>query len=79
MGMLTRIGSVLNSAKLQKAQTAGTPQALYAAEADALNDYSIIPIAHIPEGFSRSAIVHDWSMTRWGELRLGDLWIEGAK
>ena len=76
---LTRIGSILNSARLQKAQTAGTPQALYAAEADALNDYSIIPIAHIPEAFSRSAIVHDWSMTRWGELRLGDLWIEGAK
>ena len=76
---LTRIGSILNSAKLQKAQTATTAQALYAAEADALNDYSIIPIAHVPEEYTRAAIVHDWSITPWGELRLGDLWIEGSK
>jgi peptide/nickel transport system substrate-binding protein len=76
---LSRIGSALNSAKLQKAQTAGTAQALYAIEGDALSDYSIIPIAHLPEAYSRAATVHDWSMARWEELKLGKLWIEVAK
>ena len=76
---LTRIASILNVAKLQKAETATTPEALYAVEGDALKDYSIIPIAHIPEAYSRAAIVHDWSITRWGDIRLADLWIEVAK
>lgn len=76
---LTRIGSILNLAKLQRAQTATTAETLYAVEGDALKDYSLIPIAHIPEAYSRTPIVHDWTMTRWGDIRLADLWIEAAK
>jgi hypothetical protein len=44
-----------------------------------LKDYSVIPIAHIPEAYNRAPVVHDWSMTRWGEVKLADLWIEAGK
>jgi peptide/nickel transport system substrate-binding protein len=76
---LTRIGSILNLAKLQKGQTATTADTLFAIESDALKDYSIIPIAYLPEAFNRAQTVHDWSMTRWGDMKLGDLWVEVAK
>lgn len=76
---LTRVGTILNLAKLQKAETATTANAMYAVESDALKEYSIIPIAHISEAYNRAPIVHDWFITRWGEIRLADLWIEGAK
>lgn len=76
---LTRIGSILNLATLQKAQTAATAELMYAVESDALKDYSVIPIAHIPEAYNRAPVVHDWSMTRWGEVKLADLWIEATK
>jgi len=76
---LTRIGNTLNLAALQKAQTAATADATYAVESDALKDFSTIPIAHLPEAFSHAPTVHDWSITRWGEIKLADLWIEAGK
>ncbi|PYY17872.1 MAG: hypothetical protein DMG61_01635 [Acidobacteria bacterium] len=76
---LTRIGTILNLSKLQKAQTSSTAETIYAVESDALKDYSIIPIAHIAETYNRAPIVHDWSITRWGDIRLAELWIEAAK
>ncbi|PYX97096.1 MAG: hypothetical protein DMG62_02540 [Acidobacteria bacterium] len=76
---LTRIGTILNLPKLQKAETTTTLEAMYAIESDALKDYSLVPIAHIPEAYSRAPIVHDWFVTRWGDIRLADLWVESAK
>ena len=76
---LARVGSILNLANLQQGQTATTAQARFAIEGAVLKDYSIIPIAHLPEAYNRAPTVHDWSMTRWGDVRLAELWIEGAK
>ena len=52
---------------------------MFASEGAALKDNSIIPIAHLPEAYNRAQTVHDWSMTRWGDVRLAELWIEGGK
>lgn len=76
---LARIGNILNLGTLQKALTATTSDSMYAVESDSLKDYSIVPIAHLPEAFNHAGSVHDWSMTRWGEIKLADLWIEAGK
>ena len=76
---LSKIGSVLNLPKLQAAQSAATPAAMFAVESDALKDFSIIPIAHVPEAYIRASNVHDWSMTSWGDIELADMWIEAPK
>lgn len=73
------IGAALNLPQLQKAQSASSAEVLYGIESDALKDYSIIPIAHIPESFTVVPSVHDWTMTRWGEISFGTLWIEASK
>ena len=76
---LSKIGSTLNLPKLQAAQSAAAPEAMFAVESDALKDFSIIPIAHVPEAYLRATNVHDWSMMSWGEIKLADLWIEAAR
>jgi len=76
---LARIADVLNLSKLRKAQTAAGAEALYGVEGDALKDYLIVPIAHIPESYSVAPAVHDLTITRWGEIRLGNSWVEAAK
>jgi ABC-type transport system substrate-binding protein len=76
---LSNMGSILNLPKLQAAQTPATPEAMFAVESDALKDYSIIPVAYVPEAYIRASTVHDWSMTRWGDIGLADLWIEAPK
>jgi len=76
---LTRIGSTLNLPKLQAAQSAATPEAMFAVESDALKDFSIIPIAHVPEAYLRATNVHDWSMTSWGDIKLADMWMEATR
>lgn len=76
---LSRMGSILNFPKLQAAQATTTPEAMFAVESDTLKDYSIIPIAYVPEAYIRASTVHDWSLTRWGDIALADLWIEAPK
>ena len=76
---LDRIGDILSVAKLQKAQTTAGAEALYAIESDTLQDSSIIPIAHIPEVYSWAPAVHDWVVTRWGKIDLGNVWMEPSR
>ena len=76
---LDRIGDILSVAKLQKAQTTAGAEALYAIESDTLQDSSIIPIAHIPEVYSWAPAVHDWVVTRWAKIDLGNVWMEPSR
>lgn len=75
---LARIGETLGIASLQKIAKDQSIDGLYHAESDALKDYTIIPIAHVPEAFSIIPGLHDWAVTPWGSLRLEDLWLEAA-
>lgn len=76
---LVSLGSALRLASLQKAQAEESAESLYSIENDALKDYSVIPIAQVPEGFSVATTVHDWKMTRWGEVNWGNVWLEAPK
>jgi MarR-like DNA-binding transcriptional regulator SgrR of sgrS sRNA len=75
---LAGLAGALRLPALQKAQTTMAAEALYAIESDALKDYFIIPIAHIPQALTVVG-VHDWKMNRWGEVNWGNVWIEVPK
>jgi MarR-like DNA-binding transcriptional regulator SgrR of sgrS sRNA len=75
---LMTLGGALRLPALQKAQAENSAEALYTLESDALKDYAVIPIAHIPEAFTAVG-VHDWQVNRWGAVNWGDLWMEAPK
>lgn len=75
---LVRIGEQLGIASLQKLASGQSIDGLYQAERDALKDYTVIPIAHLPEAFTFVPTLHDWTIAPWGNLHLEDLWIEAA-
>jgi hypothetical protein len=76
---LSDLGTVLRIPSLEKAQAATSADVLFTRESDVLEDHSVIPIAQIPEAFAVSPAVHDWKMTRWGNVDWGDLWLEVSK
>ena len=73
---LAAIGDALDSPTLQRARSATNADQLFAIENDALKDFSIVPIAHVPESFSIAPAVHDWSLGIAGSIDLGNLWME---
>ena len=55
------------------------PEALYAAEQALLEGFRVIPLFHLPHTFGVGGRVHVWmapAVTRLGEWRLGDVWVE---
>jgi len=55
---------------------ASDPESLYAAERAALTDFRIVPIAHESEDWGLGATLRDWMATRWGDVRLEDVWFD---
>lgn len=76
---LASIGDALDNATLERARSATNADQLFAVENDALKDFSIIPIAHLPESFSVTPAVHDWMLGIAGSIDLGNLWLEAPR
>jgi hypothetical protein len=55
---------------------ASDPESLYAAERAALTDFRVVPIAHESEKWGLGATLRDWMATRWGDVRLEDVWLD---
>ena len=64
---------------LEKPLVGTSADVLFTRESETLEDHPVIPIAQVPEAFSVSPMVHDWKMTRWGDVDWGDLWMEVPK
>ena len=52
---------------------------LYDLERRALDDFRIIPIAHVSELVWVNANVHNWQQLPQGDWKLDELWVEGTK
>ena len=76
---LKSLGEVLDNSGLEQAGSGGAADNLYTLESDALKDYSIIPLAQIPEAFVLAPAVHDWKINLAGNVDLGSVWIEATK
>ena len=73
---LIELSDIFDVPMLRKAESAGPIDVLYNLESDALKDRSVITLAYLPEAFKLSPAVHDWKVSAWGEIDLGNLWIE---
>ncbi|MBV9438109.1 MAG: hypothetical protein JOZ44_18770 [Acidobacteria bacterium] len=73
---LQALAGLLRMPRLQAAENLTSAESLYALESEALQDYTVIPLAHVPERVSASTRTHDWRMNRWGEINWADVWTE---
>jgi hypothetical protein len=76
---LSGIGDALDTPELQQARSAASADRLYAIENAFLKNFSIIPVAYIPEAFSLGSSVHDGIIQGWGSIDLANWWMEPAK
>jgi len=76
---LGELAEILDMPMLRKAESSASADAIYTLENDALKDRTVIPLAYVPEAFAMSPAVHDWKVSPWGEIDLGNLWIEGSR
>jgi hypothetical protein len=63
---------------LERADESTSAEYLYGLESAALKDYTVVPIAVVPEKFSASRRLHDWFVSRWGEINWGNIWMESS-
>jgi ABC-type transport system substrate-binding protein len=66
-------------ATLTSQDVAGTSEGLLAAEQEALGRFTLVPVAHVPEGVWLSPRVHNWILAPNGDWRVQDMWLEGGQ
>jgi ABC-type transport system substrate-binding protein len=59
--------------------SAGRPDDLFTAERKALEDYRIVPVAHLSQVLWLNSTVHNWQQMLDGEWRLEQMWIENSR
>lgn len=64
---------------ITSALSAGRPEELFDIEQKALEDFRIVPIAHVPEAVWLSNTIHNWQQLPTGAWELDQLWVEGAR
>lgn len=75
---LAGVLAALDPSQVPRALSATTIEDLYQAERAVLDDFRILPIAHIPQSLVLSQRVRNWSMKREGGLPLDNVWVEVA-
>jgi peptide/nickel transport system substrate-binding protein len=71
--------AAIDPAQVARVLSTKTAEDLYQTERAVLDDFRVIPIAHIPQSFVLSQRVHDWSMDREGNLPLDNVWVEAGQ
>ncbi len=72
--MLTR----LDAGQIPRLFPARTPEDLYGVESEVLEQWRVVPLAHIPEGFVLGPRVRDWLEPREGGWPLASVWMEAV-
>ena len=57
--------------------SAGRPDELFNAERKALEDFRVVPVAHLSQAVWLNSTVHNWQQLPNGEWRLDQMWVEG--
>jgi len=75
--------SMVNTLKLGNSNAAivssTDPEQLHAYEKKLLEDRRVLPLVALPEYIGLSQKVRDWMPARWGEWRLGDVWLDRSE
>lgn len=73
---LADVVAVIDPAQVPRVLSAKTIEDLYQTERALLDDFRLVPIAHVPQSFVLSQRVRNWSMKREGGLPLDNVWVE---
>ncbi len=73
---LADIVAAIDPAQVPRILSAKTIEDFYQTECALLDDFRVIPIAHVPQSFVLSQHVRNWSMKREGGLPLDNVWVE---
>jgi peptide/nickel transport system substrate-binding protein len=77
-GALAEAAATTDPAQVPRVLSAKTIEDLYQTERAILDDFRLLPIAHVPQSFVLSQRVRNWSMRREGSLPLDNVWVEVA-
>lgn len=58
--------------------SAGRPDELFTAERRILEDYRVIPVAHLSQALWLNSTVHNWQQLADGDWKLDQMWVEGG-
>lgn len=71
--------SAIDPAETARVLTANNLSELYSAERALLDDFRIIPLAHVPQSFALAPRIRNWAEPREGGMPLATVWIEPPK
>jgi peptide/nickel transport system substrate-binding protein len=77
VGLSALVGR-LDPGEVSHVLAARSPEELYAAERDVLEQWRVVPIAHVPQAVSLGTRVRNWWEPREGGWPVADVWLEGA-
>jgi peptide/nickel transport system substrate-binding protein len=60
-------------------QASNTPEDVYAAERELIENFTVVPLVDVPEIVALGGRVRNWLALPWGEWRLDEVWLEAAK
>jgi len=75
---LATVVEAVDPAELARVLSTMSTEDLYQTERSLLEDFRILPIAHVPRSFMLSQRVRNWNMKREGDLPLDNVWVEVA-
>jgi len=64
---------------LLRSGTRDTPEDVYAAERESIDNFTVVPLVDVPEIVGLGARVENWIAPPWGAWRLDEIWLEAAK
>jgi ABC-type transport system substrate-binding protein len=78
---LAQVAMLSNASNSQDAAipSAAIPETLYAAERELIQEFRVIPIAHVPQIYWLSSRLKNWSQPKEGGWALKDAWLESDR
>jgi peptide/nickel transport system substrate-binding protein len=64
---------------LLPSETRHTPEDVYAAERELIENFTVVPLVDVPEIVGLGGRVKNWLAPQWGAWRLDEVWLEAAK
>jgi len=59
--------------------SAGRPEDLYEIERKMLENFRVVPVAHVSQALWLNGNAHNWQQLPTGAWNLDQLWLEGAR
>jgi peptide/nickel transport system substrate-binding protein len=78
---LSDLATLSNAAKQQDAaiRSAATPEEMYAAERELIQEFRVVPIAHVPQIYWLNSRLKNWSQPKEGGWSFKDAWLESDR